>query len=63
MHLLGGILDVCVDEEQVRLTVDVFDGNLKAVETLSFRRRDFCCKIAAEILIDMPSDAAKKAET
>jgi hypothetical protein len=59
MRLLGGVLDVCVNEEQVRLSVDVFDGNLKAVETSSFRQHDFNCKIADEMLM-MPSDAAKK---
>jgi hypothetical protein len=40
MRLLGGVLDICVDEERVRLTVDVFDGNLKAIEASSFRQRD-----------------------
>ncbi len=61
MRLLGGVLDVCVDEERVRLTVDVFYGNLKAVETLSFRQRDFRCKIAAEILIDNAIRCCEKA--
>jgi hypothetical protein len=52
MRLLDGVLDVCVNEEQVCLTVDVFNGNLKAVETSIFRQRDFRCKIAAAILVD-----------
>ncbi len=54
MRLLGGTLDICVDEEQVHLTVDVFEGNLKAVETLSFRQRALL-----RFLLTMPSDAAK----
>ena len=29
MHLLRGVLDVRVDEERVRLAVDVFDGDLE----------------------------------
>ncbi len=60
MRLLGGVLDVCDDEEQVRLTVDVFNGNLKAVETSSFRQRDFRCKITAEILVDDAISCCKK---
>ena len=32
VHLLRRILDVRVNEERVSLTVDVFDGNLEAVE-------------------------------
>jgi hypothetical protein len=62
MRLLDGVLDVCVDEEQVRLTVDVFDSNLKAIETSSFRQRDFCCKIAAEILVDDAIRCCKKSQ-
>jgi hypothetical protein len=37
VHLLRGVFDVRVDEEQLRLTVDVFDGNLEAVEASGFR--------------------------
>ncbi len=37
VHLLCGVLDVRVDEKRVRLTVDVFDGNLEAVEASGFR--------------------------
>jgi hypothetical protein len=37
VRLLSRILDVHVDQKQVRFTVDVFDGNLEAVETSSFR--------------------------
>ena len=62
MYLLGGILDECVDEERVRLTVDVFDSNLKAVETSSFRQRDFHCKNAAEILVDDAIRCCKKSQ-
>jgi hypothetical protein len=32
--------------------VDILNSNLEAVETLGFRRCDFRCKIAAEILVD-----------
>ena len=33
---LHRVLDVCVDEERVRLTVDVLNDNLEAVETSGF---------------------------
>ena len=42
----------------------LLNGNLEFIETPGFRQRDFCCKVAAMVLIDslmMPSDAAKKA--
>ena len=32
--------------------MDVLDGNLKAVEAAGFRRCDFRCKVAAEVLVD-----------
>ncbi len=37
VHLLDGVFNVRVDEEEVRLAVDVFDGNLKAIEASGFR--------------------------
>ena len=37
VNLLRGVLDVCVNEELVRLAVDVFDSNLEAVEASGFR--------------------------
>ena len=37
VHLLCGVLDVHVDEERVHLAVDVFDGDLEAVEASDFR--------------------------
>ena len=37
VHLLRGVLAVRVDEERVRLAVDVFDGDLEAVEASGFR--------------------------
>ena len=52
VHFLHRVLDVCVDEEQVRLAVDVLDGNLEAVEASGFRLCDFRRKIAAEVLVD-----------
>jgi hypothetical protein len=62
MCLLGGVLDVYVQEEQVRLTVDVFDGNLNAVKTSSFMQRDFLCKIAAVFLVDDAIRCCKKSQ-
>jgi len=52
VHFLHRVLDVCVDEERVRLAVDVLDSNLEAVETLGFGSCDFRCKVAAEIFVD-----------
>ena len=52
MQLLCGVLDVCVDEERVRLDVNILDGNLEAVKASSFWRRDFRCEVAAEIFVD-----------
>ncbi len=37
VHLLERVFNVRVDEEGVRLAVDVFDGNLKAIEASGFR--------------------------
>ena len=37
VHLLDGVFNVRVDEEGVRLAVDVFDSNLKAIEASGFR--------------------------
>ena len=36
VHLLRGVLDVRVDEERVCLAVDVFNGDLDAVEASGF---------------------------
>ena len=47
-----GIFDVHVDQEQVCFAVDVFDGNLEAVEASGFRQHDFGGKVAAEIYVD-----------
>ncbi len=52
MHFLRGVLDIRVDEEQVRFAVYVFDGNLEAIETSGFWRCDFGCEVAIEIFID-----------
>ena len=59
VHLLCRILDIRVDEEWLCLAVDVFDGDLEAVEASGFRWCDFGCKVAAEILVD---DAARGCE-
>ncbi len=37
VHLLDGVFKLRVNEEGVHLAVDVFDGNLKAIEALGFR--------------------------
>jgi hypothetical protein len=37
VHLIRRVLEVRVDEERVRLAVDVFDGNLEAIESSGFR--------------------------
>ena len=52
VHLLSWILDVRVDQKQVHFIVDVFDSDLETIETSSFRQRDFCGKVAAEVLIE-----------
>ena len=62
MHLLCGVLDVRVDEERVRLAVDVFDGNLEAVEASGFRRCDFSCKVATEVFVDDAIGGRKEGE-
>ena len=36
VHLLRGVLDVRVDEEGVRLAVDILNSNLEAVEASGF---------------------------
>ena len=40
--------------------MDILDGNLKAVEASGFRRCDFCCKIAAEVLVDDAVQCSKE---
>ncbi len=60
MSLLSQILDVHVNQKQVHFTVDVFNGNLEAVETSSFRQCDICGKVAAEGLIDNAIRCCKK---
>ena len=52
MCLLRGVLDVSVDEERVRLAVDVFGGDLEAVEASGSQRCDFGRGVASEILVD-----------
>ena len=32
--------------------MNIFDGDLKAVKTSGFRRCDFGCEVATEILVD-----------
>jgi hypothetical protein len=60
VHLLRGVFDVHVDEEQVCLAVDVFDGNLEAVEASGVTS---VVKLLLKFLLTMPSEAAKKART
>jgi len=42
--------------------VNILDGNLEAVEASSFRRRDFRCKVAAEIFIDYTIGGGEKSK-
>ncbi len=55
---VGSLTYVLIRSKYVSL--DVFDGNLEAVETLSFRRCDFCGKVGAEVLIDNAIRCCKK---
>ena len=52
MVFLCRVFDVCVDEKQVGFAVVVLDSSLEAVEASGFRGCDFCCKIAAKVLVD-----------
>ena len=56
------IFDVRVDEERVRLAMDILNGNLKAVEASSFWRRDFRREIATEVFIDNTIRGGKKSK-
>ena len=56
------IFDVRVDEERVRLAMDILDGNLEAVEASSFWRRDFRRKVATEVFIDDTIRGGKKSK-
>ena len=42
--------------------MDVLDGNLEAVETPGFWRRDLCCEVAAEVFIDDAIGGSKEGE-
>ena len=50
--LLAWILDVRVDEKQVRFAVDILGCNLKAIETAGFGQCHFRGKVAAKVFID-----------
>ena len=56
----SGILNVCVDEERVRLRVDVFHHDLETVEATSLGGLNFVREAFDEVLVN---DAAKKAKT
>ena len=62
MQFLRGVLDVRVNEERVRLAVDILNGNLKAVEASSFWRCDFCCEVAAEVFVDYTIGGGEKSK-
>ena len=50
--LLRRILDVCINQERVRLRVDILHGNLKAIEAACLGRSNFGGKVAGEVLVD-----------
>ncbi len=52
VRLLCRVLDVRVNEEQVRLAVDILDGNLEAIEASGFRQCDLHDEVAAEVFVD-----------
>jgi len=50
--LLHGVLDVGVDEERVRLRVDVLDGDLESVEAARLGRLDLGGEVLREVFVN-----------
>ena len=48
--LLDRVLNVGIDEQAVDLTVDVFDGNLEAVEASGLWKLDLAAEVARQVL-------------
>ena len=49
--LLVCVLDVGVKEQGVHLCMDIFNEDLKTIETLGFQRLDFLSKVREEVFI------------
>ncbi len=62
VHLLCRVLEVHVDEERVHLTVDIFDGNLEAIEASSFCQCDLRGEVVAEVFVDDTIGCCKEGE-
>ena len=56
------VLDISVNEKAVHLAVNVFDGDLKAVEAPGLRPQA-CMNLSTRFSLTIPSDAAKNART
>ena len=58
----SGILNVCVDEERVRLRVDVFHHDLETVEATSLGGLDFVREAFDEVLVNYAVRCCEESE-